>query len=389
MANGSLLSKYYDILKKELKEQHGDFVYRGQENADWQLRSGAVRRIFPRRNTIELQNLIGRYKGNFHEDNLYYHERELLEKARLRGWHRETDGRELKDLELLAKLQHYGAATCLLDFTSRFDVALWFACQKARGRDKDGMVFIVALDSVDTWNLGRIGSNNLDHEINKILRFETTEKKEDQPQLFRDTRLKFWYWHPESFMARMSIQESRFLFGSEDIPMKEYLFNVRIEKEDKKELLVELKRNHGLSRESIFPDIHGFAAIQSHKVSFQGENIEHSWQADVKKSRKKIRQKNIEDYLQEGVRKIQMEEYSSAIDTFNEIIKLASDHTEAYRLRFMAYMMLEEYGNARSDLEVLQDLYRKHRNQEGKRFVKEQMQALNRRIHGHGDFPGF
>lgn len=341
MANGSLLSKYYDMLKTELKGQRGDFVYRGQENAGWQLRSGAVRRIFPRGNTIELQNLIEKYRGNFHEDNLYYHERELLEKARLRGWHRETDGRELKDLELLAKLQHYGAATCLLDFSARFDVALWFACQEGQGKGRDGMVFIVALDSVDTWNLGRIGPNNLSHKISDILRFEIAEKEEgEQPSLFQDARLKFWYWHPEVFMARMSIQESRFLFGSEDIPIREYLFSITVDKEDKEELLVDLKQHQGLSRESIFPDIHGFAIIQSHKVPFQGKSIKGSWRIDANKFRRRVHQKSIEDYRQDGRRRIQMERYFSAINSFNKILKLKGGDIEALFLRGAAKLRI-------------------------------------------------
>ena len=37
------------------------------------------------------------------------------------------DGREVSDLQLLAKLQHFGAATGRLDFTWSPLVALWFA----------------------------------------------------------------------------------------------------------------------------------------------------------------------------------------------------------------------------------------------------------------------
>lgn len=328
------------MLQDKLGGRDGEFVYRGQENADWQLRSGAVRRILSGSDKVELQKLIKGQEEGFHKDNLHYHERELIDNARLRGLHREADGRELKDLELLARLQHYGAATCLLDFTSRFDVALWFACQKVKGKDMDGTVFIVALDSVNTWNLGRIGSNNLDHKINEILRFEMVEIEENQPQLFKDVRSKFWYWHPEAFMARMLIQESRFLFGSEDIPVKEYLFSVPIKKTDKKKLLVELKRYCGLSRESIFPDIHGFATIHNHKTPFQGESVGDNWQAGVVKPPGKFKKKNIEDYRQEGIKKIQMEEYFDAVKNFDNIIKLNENDVDALLYRGVAMLQL-------------------------------------------------
>ena len=42
---------------------------------------------------------------------------ELIDKARLLG-HDHKDGRYLSDLELLAELQHFGAATCLIDFNA-------------------------------------------------------------------------------------------------------------------------------------------------------------------------------------------------------------------------------------------------------------------------------
>ena len=44
------------------------------------------------------------------------------------------------ELELLADLQHHGAATCLLDFTRGALIALWFACEKS---ETDGKVFVV------------------------------------------------------------------------------------------------------------------------------------------------------------------------------------------------------------------------------------------------------
>ena len=49
---------------------------------------------------------------------------EMIKNARLQG-HGEKDGQRFSDLELLAELQHYGAATCLIDFTYSAQVALW------------------------------------------------------------------------------------------------------------------------------------------------------------------------------------------------------------------------------------------------------------------------
>lgn len=47
-----------------------------------------------------------------------------------------TESAHVDDLQLLADLQHYGAPTRLIDFTSNPMTALWFACQDAPDRDR-------------------------------------------------------------------------------------------------------------------------------------------------------------------------------------------------------------------------------------------------------------
>ena len=323
----NLLSEYHKKLQRKLEGRRGEFLYRGQEDASWQLRSGAVRRIFPEGQMRKLENLIKKHKRDFDFDkeNLRYHEEGLLNPIKLGRWHHEIAGRELEDLEWLAILQHYGAATCLLDFSSRFDIALWFACRKVRDKDKDGKVFIIDIDSVPISDLWRVESSDLEHSIGAILRFETREV-EDGNQM--DQKPKFWYWHPRVFMERMLSQESRFFFGPRDIPddikegpfRKKYLFDVKVRKEHKEKLLIELKQRHGLSPESVTPDIHGFAAVNNHQVPF--------------------RRKGIEDYRQEGLRKFQMGDHLAAIKNFDEVVKLNKKDSDALFYRGVAQLRL-------------------------------------------------
>ena len=92
----------------------GQYLFRGVSNHDYKLEASAYRRL-PKK---EMNNPNKLLKIN----------RELIDKARLLG-HDQKDGHYLSDLELLAELQHFGAATCLIDFTRSAQIALWFACQ--------------------------------------------------------------------------------------------------------------------------------------------------------------------------------------------------------------------------------------------------------------------
>lgn len=87
-------------------------MWRGQGDMSWSIDSSAYRRLA----------LTGR---KVHESELLGYEEHLLDDASHKGY-RNIEGRELTDLELLARLQHHGAATRLVDATKNILVALWF-----------------------------------------------------------------------------------------------------------------------------------------------------------------------------------------------------------------------------------------------------------------------
>lgn len=127
------LQKLEELIGSEGSE--GNYAYRGQKNADWDVESGALRRI-EETNPQAKKTTPSKEK----EDFISYHEKELLEPALMEG-HGVGEDRPLYDLELLAKLQHHGAATCLIDFTRNFLVAMWFACEFYKEEEKDGKIW--------------------------------------------------------------------------------------------------------------------------------------------------------------------------------------------------------------------------------------------------------
>ena len=86
----------------------GQYLFRGGSNEDYEIEASASRRLG---------------KNGSNPAKLLKINKEMISDARLEG-HDLKNGQRLSDLELLAELQHYGAATCLIDFTHSAQIAL-------------------------------------------------------------------------------------------------------------------------------------------------------------------------------------------------------------------------------------------------------------------------
>ena len=245
---------------QRLTASKDDYAYRGQANADWGVESGALRRI-EETNPQAKKTTPSKEKENF----ISYHEKELLEPARMDGYG-DGEGRPLYDLELLAKLQHNGAATCLIDFTRNFLVAMWFACrphkekEKEKGKYKeiwkDGKIFI--LNTSDEKNFLSLEEEDL-KEVRPILKFQT---RDDATSFKEETILSFpkpswWYWSPQGLIQRILKQDSLFIFGHAKIE-DTLLQEIEIKHKHKDKIMEELERL-GITERILFKDLPGFA----------------------------------------------------------------------------------------------------------------------------------
>ena len=113
-------------------------LYRGLADAAWEVESSASRRI--RKSVDESLESVSMVSFLGYIDH-------LVNAAGIQGFRIRQQDRSLSDLELLAELQHYGAATCLIDFTTNALIALWFACSKESGQD--GIVVAMPTDDID------------------------------------------------------------------------------------------------------------------------------------------------------------------------------------------------------------------------------------------------
>ncbi len=94
-------------------------LFRGQSNKNYELKPS-----------------LARYKSGM--EDLWFVERNMIEMAKYKMPQAFAD--DMKPLELLSLLQHYGIPTRLLDLTENALVALYFAC--VSGKSTDGEVFV-------------------------------------------------------------------------------------------------------------------------------------------------------------------------------------------------------------------------------------------------------
>ena len=311
------VNEYLEQVSK-IREQwpNSVLVFRGQEDAEWHLESSAQRRL-------------KKLNSSFIE----YH-RDLLEKCKLKKYDK-REGKKLSDLELLADLQHYGAATCLTDFTRNALVALWFACEgeDAKGENAHGKVFVV--NTADEKTFGKITSSDIDDKpIKDVLEFNTrnpskthevntktvaSPDKKLKPEPIRE-KIKFWSWIPAHLNERIAVQHSLFIFGLHPLD-KSISGEILIKSEDKKNIRKELKEIHNICAESLFPDFVGFAYNQRPSIPDPDHEFDY------------------EKCFSDGLDYYQKGEFDRAIEDYTKAIELKPDFADAYCVRAFAYFI--------------------------------------------------
>ena len=309
-----------EVSEVKAKWPNSTLAFRGQENEEWLLESSAERRL---KASLPSQEEI--------TDPLFleYNE-DLIKKCRLKNYDN-REQKQLYDLELLANLQHHGAATCLIDFTRNALVALWFASQKS---DADGKVFVVNIADQKTFL--EITHTDIQEakSISDILQFKARNTNQDQSAIRSTPEIlvaspNFWYWTPAHLNERIPAQHSLFLFGlpsSGELGAEEII----IESASKEQIQKELEALHDICEESLFPDFVGFSNIQRADAPYLTLGAE--------------------EYFYSGVKAQQRGQDSEAIQDLTKAIELKEDYAEAYYARGLAYDRKGEYDQAIQDL---------------------------------------
>ena len=217
----------------------GQYLFRGVPKKSYKIEAGACRRL-PKADRYNPAKLL---KIN----------QELINEARLLG-HDQLSGDRLSDLALLAELQHFRAATCLIDFTRNALIALWFACEqistkesKNKAEETDGKVYAVRID--DPARFRTITSELLEKDINDFF-------VDDE-----NGRYPLYQWQPKRQNNRIIAQQSVFIFGGAKIEPDDECI---IDRNGKQDLLRILDKLVGITDATIYPDSDGFARLHVH-----------------------------------------------------------------------------------------------------------------------------
>jgi len=220
------------------------------------------------------------------------------------------------DFETLTELQHYGGKTNLIDFTTDYRVALFFACDGSPSKN------------------GRV-----------IFR-----KKGDIEELVENPR------EPINPLNRVIVQKSIFVrprrgFVEFDQGKDVVVIPVVL----KKPMLEYLQKYHNISAKTVYNDLHGFIRIQdihhkAYEAFYRGFSAADKGDFDkaIQNYDKAIELKPdyAEAYNNRGVAYGEKDDFDKAIQNYDKAIELKPDYAKAYNNRGVAYVEKRDFDKA-------------------------------------------
>ena len=241
---------------------------------------------------------------------------------------------EKDDFEHLAVTQHYGGQTDLIDFTTDYKIALFFACNGFH--ENDGRVIVLP-------------------------RTEDIDRK---------YRVK----QPLNVLNRVKEQKSIFTQPHNGIIDQDDFITVNVPANLKQWILIFLRFFYDISTQSLFNDIYGY--IQDNNNSRRASLLLAEAQRQLKKyiddnnlpaeeKQATVRKiigaytkalqcspYNVNLYVEQGKCHLYFDQYDSAVETFSKAILLQSNHVDAYVYRGFALLHLQDWEHVKMDLKA-------------------------------------
>ena len=268
------------IYEIEEKSTEGDYIYRGEPEHHEEP-------PYHRKICSSLYRQYARIEAD--EFNIEVVQEEILAEA-------EAYNDEINDsFEILTRIQHYGGKTNLIDFTTDYLIALFFACNNSDSLTKDG----------------------------RLILWQRTNERKDQILLPRNPR------------NRVIAQKSVFVRNPRGYLSPDDVEIITIPAPLKQLMLTHLRKYHGISTETIYNDLHGFIINQSfHEDAYREfhRGLTFHLIADEAES---FEEKQVE--------------YEKAVSHYTRSLELKPDIPEGYNNRGNAYRDKGEIDKAVED----------------------------------------
>ncbi len=277
------------------KSAGGSYIYRGEAKHFSKVTSTLYRQY---------------RRADGEEPSITAIEQEILEAAR--KYTTETEA-----VEILSELQHYGGTTNLIDFTTDYLTALFFAC--------DGLPL----------------------EDGRVILLEKTG-----PMAAHITE-------PRKLTKRTIVQKSIYVSPPQGFVEPDHV--IRVPKDLKEPLLEYLRHSHSISGETIYNDLHGFIRQQNlHANAYRELHLAITYHreddGDVQHAINHyttavaLNPRLAQAYCGRGGAHISKGDMDKAMRDLTRAIGLETDHSCAYALRGRVYLEEKNYEAAIADL---------------------------------------
>ena len=235
--------------------------------------------------------------------------------------------------EILSQIQHFGGDTNLIDFTTDYLIALFFACDGAM--EEDGRLILLQ------------NSGDASKRI----------------------------WRPHTPENRVIAQKSVFVQPKKGYLEQDEFQIINIPHSLKKSILEHLRKSHGISRETIYNDLHGYIKNQeTHKIAYVEffRALTYQYRSNNEKAIEhytkaiELKPDYFEAYDNRGIAYCKKGDFEKGIQDHSKAIELKPDDPEAYNNRGVAYLMKGDFEQAIQDctkaIEIRPDLVQAYHN---------------------------
>ena len=300
----------------------GAYIYRGEP------------RYYPKISST----LYRSYESVLDSGQLTIEQIQEVEQQKIRDYFRNQDK---QDFASASEVQHYGGESNLIDFTTDYHIALYFACAKLHGKDshdEDGRIVL------------------LQQNQETIAKYQIRQAQ--YPPNRAHAQNSIFVQPPKGFMC----------------PNDKDVKTVCVPKELKQWILIHLYRFQDISYQTLFNDVYGFVAqekLRTSRDAWQSLAMERIFAEEfpVENLTDEERQQRHERTVKGHITRIEsspynatyyeelsqhyrfeMRKYDCAIETSSKAILLNPDYTDAYIGRGTAYALKEDLDRAIEDL---------------------------------------